>query len=132
MPDDTPGLLRRALGRGRRLVDRARGREAGLPPGTPVEVCFSGDKSGQVPVGWSLLAAARHLDVDLDHFCGGNSSCGTCRVSILQGAENLSSLQVNEEIVLGVDATRKGDRLACQARLRGPVTVRIPEFFMVK
>jgi uncharacterized 2Fe-2S/4Fe-4S cluster protein (DUF4445 family) len=34
-----------------------------------------------------------------------------------------------EQLVLGMDAQRRGDRLACQAQVHGPVKVRVPEFF---
>ena len=90
---------------------------------------FEGRGSGPVPGGTSILAGALALDVDLNHYCGGMCSCGTCRVVIVAGADNLSRPEGNEELVLGDARHRHGDRLACQARLLGPVTVRIPERF---
>lgn len=69
------------------------------------------------------------LGLDLSHYCGGTCSCGTCRVEILLGAEHLSSPRGNETMVLGAEHLLAGDRLACQARVLGPVVVRVPEWF---
>ncbi len=88
-----------------------------------------GDVSGEVPGGISLLAAASKLDVDLDHFCGGQASCGTCRVEVVAGAEHLGDRRGPETMTLGQRAD-DGDRLACQARVLGDVHVRIPDFFL--
>lgn len=54
--------------------------------------------------------------------CGGRAKCGTCRVTITEGVEHLSEPTPFER-------KRKGDagvvqRLACQANVRGDVTLR--------
>ena len=94
--------------------------------GTPVEVRF-GDSGGPGRVGDTLLETARSRDVDLDSFCGGRCSCGTCRVQVVAGT--LSDMDLNEEVVLGAIAVEKGYRLACQAKLLGDVSVEVPEYF---
>ncbi len=94
----------------------------------PVLVRF-GDREVAVERGRTLLEAARDHDVDLRSYCGGNCSCGTCRVEIVARPEGLSRRQSMEEFVLGMDATRRGDRLACQAEVLGPVDVRVPDWF---
>jgi ferredoxin len=121
--------LRRLLGRGGRAALRRFPGVKSLPD-TPQWVIFEGSASGEIEPGLTLLQAARSLDVDLDHFCGGSCSCGTCRVEILEGAESLSRMKPSESIVLGHEAVQAGDRLSCQARILGPVKVQIPEFFM--
>ncbi len=98
----------------------------------PVEVRFQGAAAGRFPAGTTLLEAARSLGVDLDHYCGGNCSCGTCRVEVVRGGEHLARMRSSEAMVLGHEAVRAGDRLACQARVLGPVEVRVPAFFMVR
>lgn len=90
---------------------------------------FEGRARGEVPGGISLLAAARLLEVDLSHYCGGMCSCGTCRIQVISGAHNLSRPHGNEPLVLGDARVRAGDRLACQARVLGPVTVKVPAWF---
>ena len=110
--------LKRALSRERR-------------PDGPALVRFEGNQSGEVEVnnGDTLLSAALALNLDVNHYCGGFCSCGTCRVEVVSGAENLSKPRGNEEMVLGSSNHAAGNRLACQARAHGPVVIRIPEWF---
>jgi 2Fe-2S ferredoxin len=95
-------------------------------------VTFGGGEAVAVEPGTTILAAAIEQDLDLDHFCGGNCSCGTCRVEIAKGHASLSKPRADEEMVLGAVALAAGDRLACQARLQGAVEVVIPRFFGVR
>lgn len=88
-----------------------------------------GNRDVQAARGASLLEAALLADVDLRSYCGGNCSCGTCRVIIKSGAKNLSKREGMEEFALGPDAIARGDRLACQASVLGPVEVEVPEWF---
>jgi ferredoxin len=88
-----------------------------------------GDQTVSVARGATVLEAARLARVELRHYCGGNCSCGTCRVEIVHGERALSPVASMEAMVLGDAARRRGDRLACQAEILGPVTVHVPEFF---
>jgi ferredoxin len=88
-----------------------------------------GTVASPVPRGTTLLEAANAAGVDLRSYCGGNCSCGTCRIQVVQGARNLSRVLGLEEMVLGMDAAGQGDRLACQAQVLGDVEVRVPEWF---
>lgn len=72
----------------------------------------------------SLLEIALKSGISHTHVCGGNARCSTCQVIIKQGLENL--LPRNQlELQL---AEKKGMedciRLACQTRIKGPVTLR--------
>jgi len=116
---------------GRRLASKA---PPDRPiPTEPVAVAFvlpDGDeRRGQVDGGQTLLAAALQLRVDLSHYCGGMCSCGTCRVEVVEGADALSHPVGNEAMVLGAARADAGQRLACQARVLGPVVVRVPAWF---
>ncbi len=125
-------LFGRVLNRGKRLSQRVRDRVQGgrLPDGTLVEVSFGEAGHGQAEVGWTLLQAAKELRVDVDHFCGGRCSCSTCRLVVPEASSAmLSRRDLNEETVLGPKAAARGDRLACQAKILGPVTVSIPATF---
>lgn len=55
--------------------------------------------------------------------CGGRARCGTCLVSVLEGAGSLSPPTPGEVRLRGPDAGRDGRRLACQSMVRGPVAV---------
>lgn len=97
--------------------------------GGDLEVVFDG-RSTPARVGATLLETAKLAGFDLRSYCGGNCSCGTCRVEIVSGADMLSRLQPMERLVLGMAAERRGDRLACQAQVKGGrVVVKVPEWF---
>ncbi len=84
-------------------------------------------KSGEVAADVTLLEAAERLGFALDHDCGGNASCTTCRVEVQAGAENLSEIEFEEQDLLDREAlTQSYHRLGCQARVRGDVVVRVP------
>jgi ferredoxin, 2Fe-2S len=85
-------------------------------------------KSGEVPESLSLLEAAERLGFPLNHDCGGNASCTTCRVEVQLGAEHLSEIDFDEQDLLDREAlTESWHRLGCQARVRGDVVVKVPE-----
>jgi ferredoxin len=113
------GLVRRALG----------GSKAPARDEAPASVQFGDRAATAVETGMSILVAAVVAQVDLDHFCGGNRSCGTCRVEIVAGADRLSERQPGESLVLGPRHQGPEHRLACQARVYGPVRVKIPAWF---
>ena len=90
-----------------------------------------GELIGTEPVtrGISILSACQQANIDLDHFCGGQCSCGTCRIIVISGAENITRIEPKEELVLGAENQAKGCRLACQGRILGPVEFQIPRWF---
>lgn len=57
--------------------------------------------------------------------CGGKGVCGQCRV-IAEPAAHLSPPSQAETESLGPDVLARSVRLACQARILGPVTVTLP------
>ena len=85
-------------------------------------------KSGEVPENISILEAAELLDFPLDHDCGGNASCSTCRVDVMVGGEHLSEIDFEEQDLLDREAlTEPFYRLSCQAKILGDVMVQVPE-----
>ena len=84
-------------------------------------------KSGEVAREATLLEAAEALGFPLDHDCGGNASCSTCRVDVVCGGENLSEIDFEEQDLLDREAlTEPYHRLSCQARVLGDVIVQVP------
>ena len=79
--------------------------------------------------GRTILEVAKQVGVQIDHFCGGQCSCGTCRVVVLEGHQNLSTMHGMEEMTLGASGIAKKQRLACQAKVLGATTVQIPRWF---
>lgn len=85
-------------------------------------------KSGEVEANLSLLEAATALGFPLNHDCGGNASCTTCRVEVQDGGEHLSEIDFDEQDLLDREALSESwHRLGCQARILGDVIVRVPE-----
>ncbi len=113
----------------RSRLKAALGKAESAQPSGPVIISFEGSGEASFEAGTTLLDAAHKLDVGMSSYCGGHCSCGTCRIEVVSGAENLSEMRGNEQLVLGNAQVANGDRLACQARVQGPVTVRVPDWF---
>jgi ferredoxin len=79
-----------------------------------------------VPEGGRLIDLCDANDSPVPFSCR-SSSCGTCRIDVLEGHEHLDPPAAEEREVLalfGDDPSRR--RLACQARLRaGPGRIRV-------
>lgn len=73
--------------------------------------------------GQSLQEAARQAGLFLSSICGGQGTCGKCRVQV-QG--DLYPFTASELALLSAEERQAGYRLACQARLRGPAVVFFP------
>jgi adenylate cyclase len=58
------------------------------------------------------------------HECGGNARCSTCRVRICQGLENALPRNQPEQRLADARGFEPGIRLACQTRVRGPISLR--------
>jgi adenylate cyclase len=58
------------------------------------------------------------------HECGGNARCSTCRVMICQGLENVLPRNPPEQHLADARGFEPDIRLACQTRLRGPISLR--------
>ncbi|MEO2006967.1 MAG: 2Fe-2S iron-sulfur cluster-binding protein, partial [Candidatus Poribacteria bacterium] len=84
-----------------------------LPDGTEVESVEDND----------VLASLHHHGTILTSPCGGEGTCGKCRIQAEDGAVNAPTPQ--ERSLLGA-ALDDGWRLACQTTLQADVTVRIP------
>jgi len=74
----------------------------------------------------SLLNSMLREDVDIPHVCGGRAQCGTCRIKILSGAEQLTRPNSLEKERLGEELLMQGYRLACQTHAAGDVVIEIP------
>jgi len=96
-------------------------------PGTgPVVVFENLDIRVEVKKGTTILDAAIASDVDLNHYCGGMASCGSCRIQVLPGSA-VSEMDMMEEATLDVVIEHDDDRLGCQTKILGEVKVIVPE-----
>lgn len=86
------------------------------------------DCKGEFHKGTNLLEAAEGLDIEIESLCGGEGSCGKCKVMVEEGHKNLSPLSASERELLSEGEKEKGLRLSCQARSEGgEIRVRVPK-----
>ena len=80
----------------------------------------------EVAAGTTILVSAIQNGLQLRHDCT-DAICGTDRVKIVSGKENLSDKTENEELTLEMMNGASDERLGCVARILGDVTVELPE-----
>lgn len=97
-----------------------------------VSVKFLKDESIQVvecQVGQNLFQSFEEKGIKLPHGCL-SGSCGSCRIEIIAGEENLSEPSFIEEDTLKSLASEysseKKLRLSCRAKVNGPITFQLP------
>lgn len=78
-------------------------------------------KSIEIDSDTTIREAAHLVDVSVHDRCGGMGACCNCVVTILSGMENICGKSIVEEAVFYLDAN---DRLSCQCRISGDVTVK--------
>ena len=94
---------------------------AARPEVVPIE--FDG-RLIEVRRGGTLLGAAMKNGVRLMHVCGARTLCATCRVVVESGEDNLTQMSGAEKFSLRWHLSMSPrTRLACQARVNGPVEV---------
>ena len=84
----------------------------------------------EVPVGKSILQAAKEAHAPEGDACGGVCACSTCHVYVEEGGNLLSPAQESEEDILDkAFDVRHTSRLGCQAKIlrEGMVLVRISQ-----
>lgn len=87
-------------------------------------------KRGKFQEGNTVLEAARELGIGIESLCGGEKSCGKCKVRVLEGD---SSPFTEEEAKWITDSERaEGYRLACSVRVKGNALVFIPDESLIQ
>ncbi|MFX1317717.1 MAG: ASKHA domain-containing protein [Promethearchaeota archaeon] len=84
-----------------------------------MEVTFEPDRRRiQIQKNFTVLDVASQVGIQLRSECGGQGTCGKCRVHI-EPQTGLNPLTSAERIQLTSDQQKAGFRLACQARING-------------
>jgi uncharacterized 2Fe-2S/4Fe-4S cluster protein (DUF4445 family) len=86
---------------------------------------------GTIPKGSTIFEAAEYHHIALRSDCGKKGSCGKCRVMV-DHPDNLSPASQTEARILSASQLDSAHRLACQARIFGPVSVTIPDDLIIK
>jgi ferredoxin, 2Fe-2S len=78
----------------------------------------------EVPVGTSILDAARKGGAQVGSACGGVCACSTCHVYVKQGLDALQPASDREEDIMDkAFDVRANSRLGCQSQVLRDVTV---------
>ncbi|WP_112410350.1 adenylate/guanylate cyclase domain-containing protein [Rhizobium sp. BK312] len=88
-----------------------------------VAIRYAGGEVVHAPRGFTVLEASRLGGIPHYSVCGGKGQCSTCRVQIIEGAENLPSPEPLEQKTLNRIGATPDVRLACQLRPTGNVSV---------
>ena len=80
-------------------------------------------KHRDVRSGASILSAANQLKLPIGQSCSGDGICGWCRVRVLEGEEHLFPPGEIERKLMKTYSYARGERAACQAKVRGDVVV---------
>jgi 2Fe-2S ferredoxin len=75
----------------------------------------------------TLLQAIQQEGIDWMHACGGKGRCTTCKVMVLNGTENLADPTEAEERYREQGTLGTSERLTCQAKIIGDVSIAVPE-----
>lgn len=82
--------------------------------------------SVEVPIGTTILEAARQIDAPEGYACGGVCACSTCHVYVHEGMNLLSEMDDEEDDILDkAFDVRKNSRLGCQAKIIADGTIEV-------
>ena len=82
-----------------------------------------GEWTTEVSTGANLLEASRQCAAPVHTLCNGIGACVQCKVKIVENTEHLSAPESLERDLIGNLFHITRERLACQARVSGPVVV---------
>jgi Na+-transporting NADH:ubiquinone oxidoreductase subunit F len=87
----------------------------------------AGKKPLEVEGGQTLLSSLYANEIFIPSACGGKSSCGHCKITVISGG---GPVLPTETPYLTRKEIHGGVRLACQVKVREDIYVRIPEDFL--
>lgn len=87
----------------------------------PKVTIIDADKAEEFTSSRILLQCINLMNVKIGQVCGGDGACGTCRIEVVSGWENLSP-PTPDETYKELEAPY---RLSCQATLLGDVAFKI-------
>ncbi len=73
--------------------------------------------------GQTIFDVLRKHDVPIGSSCGGKAVCVKCKVQVLDGMDHLDTPGREEAQVLAAYSFADNERLACQARINGDITI---------
>jgi len=80
----------------------------------------------QLTHGVTLLQGLLDAGVEISHSCGGNGTCGTCRVEVLSDPNQLKPRNDIEAEMAEDRGFERSERLACQLQVACDFKIKIP------
>ena len=79
----------------------------------------------------SLLKHFQEHQVDWMHSCGGKGRCTTCKLIIAEGEEHFQDMTEHEKRYYREGALKTHERLACQTKISGDVSLLVPKEYQL-
>jgi uncharacterized 2Fe-2S/4Fe-4S cluster protein (DUF4445 family) len=104
--------------------------------GTVQVIFMPSGRRGQVPVGQSLLDAARQVGVEIESICAGRLTCGKCKIQVENGtfekhgivsSDTHVSAPTGPEARLLKELGADGVRMSCTTYACGDLLIFVPE-----
>ena len=95
-----------------------------LSPSGNVNIEINGDRTISVPQGNSLMSTLTENGIFLPSACGGKSSCGQCKVQVLEGGGEILD---SEKPHFTRKEIKDNWRLGCQCKVKGDLKIKVPE-----
>lgn len=83
-------------------------------------------KTIEVRDGYPLIDLSEEHDTSILFGCR-DGACGACMIRILEGAEHVSKMEDSEKDFLQTMAALPNERLACQCKVTGDVTIEVSD-----
>lgn len=123
----TPFGIRRRIKRLLGMKIESGSGEPAVEKATLIVTGAKGEQSAQVNVGASILAASGAVPNPIASGCS-DSSCGTCRVDLLDGADLCSEPSARERATLKENGFPTNLRLACKTEIVKAGTVKVKAY----
>ncbi len=94
-----------------------------LPEGN-VKITINEEKEIEVPAGESLLSSLSHQKIFVPSACGGQGTCGMCRLQVIDGG---GEILPTEEGFFTRKEQKNNWRLSCQVKVKQDLQIKIPK-----
>ncbi len=96
-----------------------------------VKVIFQpSGRQGEIEEGKTILEASQKLAVGIESLCGGEKTCGKCKVRVLEG--EFSPFTNEEAEFISPSERLEGYRLSCSAKIRNDALIFVPEGSLIQ
>jgi NADH:ubiquinone oxidoreductase, Na(+)-translocating, F subunit len=93
-------------------------------PARDVKININGKKDLSCPAGASLLSTLAEKDIYLPSACGGQATCGMCKVRVLNGGGDLLPTELAH---ISRKEQAQNYRLACQVKVKNDMNLQVEE-----